>query len=90
MKPQHEKFKIVRISWKDAKSIQSLDHCDVPQSLELAPYIAAGFKIAESKEALVICQGILPACDKFEEPFYKAVLTIPKALITKVEEFEMK
>lgn len=84
------KHTLIRVEWKDAKSCTGLDVSEIPQSLKLAPYIAAGFKIAENKEVLVICQGIMPPLDRYEDTIYKAVLSIPKALITKIEELQVK
>lgn len=85
-----EKLPILRIEWKDAKSCTHLDFSELPDALKLAPYFAVGFKIAESKEALVLCEGFLPPLDKYEELTYRAVLSIPKALIVKVEELQVK
>lgn len=85
-----DKLPLVKVEWKDAHSGHDLYASDVGEALPLAPYIAVGFKVAEDKESLMICQGICPQSFQHEEVLYRNYLTIPKSQIVKIEELQLK
>lgn len=90
MKQQANDPPIVKIEWRDALSGHDLYASDVSKALELAPYTAIGFKLAENKDCIVICQGICTPHFLHEETLYRNFLTIPKAQVVKVEELQLK
>lgn len=81
---------IVRVEWKDAHSGHDLYLSDVTKALELAPYVAVGYKLAETPEIILICQGICPPSFQHEETLYRNYLCIPKSQVVKIEELQLK
>jgi hypothetical protein len=83
---------MVRVLFGDAHSFTELTEEELPAFLKLAPYEAVGFKIAENKDTLIICQAILPKEKdlQHDETFFRQVLCIPKKEIQGIWELQEK
>lgn len=84
--------KMVRILWLDARNVDyemfESELSDLKPDHLLAPYDCVGFIVRETKDVVVISQGLMPKWEPRAEEVYRHLLFIPKVQIQKIVEVD--
>ena len=81
-------MKLVKIVWKDARSIGEVFADDLDDFFKVPSCTFIGFLLRENEEAILLASGFLPKIESHDDEIYRHVMIIPKAMIVEMKELK--